>query len=285
MIDSKIGICEFFQYYIFIILLSRGKMIAFMCALQQEIRPIMAHLHVSKKFNMEEVLFYQADLNGLPVTLVQTGIGRNNAIKATNYLLRSLKIKLLISSGVAGGIRQGISVGDLVIAENVSYSKQSDFKSGELQLESNFPCKKEIVQLAKQLSSDLELKPHCGNILTVDKVIGQAGIKKKIGEQNSFLAVDMESAAVAEVACERGIEFAAIRSISDDIEDDLEIDYGSLISDEGKVRVSNLALKIIKDPRQLAILRRLNRQTKIAVKKLSSFMLQLIPPLYDKILT
>jgi hypothetical protein len=95
----------------------------------------------------------------------------------------------------------------------------------------------------------------------------------------------MESAAVAEVACERGIEFAAIRSISDDIEDDLEIDYGSLISDKGKVRVSNLALKVMKDPRQLTILRRLNRQTKIAVKKLSSFMLQLIPPLYDKILT
>ncbi len=285
MIDSQIGTYEFFQYYIFIILLSRGKMIALLYALQQEIRPIMAQLHVSKKFNMDEVLFYQADLNGLPVTLVQTGIGRNNAIKATNYLLQSLKIKLLISSGVAGGIRQGISVGDLVIAENVGYSKQGDFEGEELQLESDFPCKKEFVQLAKQISSDLELKPHCGNILTVDKVISQARIKRKIGEQNSFLAVDMESAAIAEVAYERGIEFAAIRSISDDIEDDLEIDYGSLISAEGKVKFSNLALKVMKDPRQLTILRRLNRQTKIAVKKLSSFMLQLIPPIYDKILT
>ncbi len=139
-------------------------MIALMCALQQEIRPIMEHLHVSKKFNIEEALFYQADLDGLSVTLVQCGIGRNNAIKATNYLLKSLKINLLISSGIAGGMRQGISVGDLIMAENVSYSKQSDFENGELQLESDFPCKKEVVQLAKQLSSDLDLKLHCGNI-------------------------------------------------------------------------------------------------------------------------
>ena len=260
-------------------------MIALMCALQQEIRPIMEHLHVSKKFNIEGILFYQADLDGLLVTLVQCGIGRNNAIKATNYLLKSLKINLLISSGIAGGMRQGISVGDLIMAENVSYSKQSDFENGELQLESDFPCKKEVVQLAKQLSSDLELKSHCGNILTVDKVISQAKTKRKIGEQNSFLAVDMESAAIAEVACEKGVEFAAIRSISDDIEDDLEIDYDGIISSEGKVRVSNLALKVMKDPRQLAILRRLNRQTKTAAKRLSSFMLQFIPALYDKVLT
>jgi adenosylhomocysteine nucleosidase len=231
------------------------------------------------------VLFYQADLDGLPVTLVQCGIGRNNAIMATNYLLQSLKIKLLVSYGIAGGMRQGINVGDLIIAENVSYSRQSDFESGELQLESSLPCKKELVQLARQLGNKLELKPHYGNLLTVDRVISQASIKKKIGEQNSFLAVDMESAAIAEVAYEKGVEFAAVRSISDDIGDDLEIDYGSLISAEGKVKFSNLALKIMKDPRQLATLRRLNRQTKTAVKKLSSFMLQLIPPLYDKILT
>jgi adenosylhomocysteine nucleosidase len=275
----------FFQYYIFIILLSRGNMIALLCALQQEIRPIMERLDVSKKFNMEGVLFYQATLDGLPVTLVQCGIGRNNAIMATNYLLQSLKIKLLVSYGIAGGMRQGINVGDLIIAENVSYSRQSDFESGELQLESSLPCKKELVQLARQLGNKLELKPHYGNLLTVDRVISQASIKKKIGEQNSFLAVDMESAAIAEVAYEKGVEFAAVRSISDDIGDDLEIDYGSLISAEGKVKFSNLALKIMKDPRQLATLRRLNRQTKTAVKKLSSFMLQLIPPLYDKILT
>ncbi len=77
-------------------------MLAVLCAMRQELGPIMAHMHVSKKFNVNETLFCQADMNGLPVTLVQTGIGRKNAIAATNHLLQSFKIKLLISYGVAG---------------------------------------------------------------------------------------------------------------------------------------------------------------------------------------
>ncbi len=259
-------------------------MIAVVCALKQEIKPLVAHMHVSKKFTFEQALFYQADINGLPVTLVQGGIGRNNAVKAINYLLQSLKIKLLISSGVAGGVRRGVNVGDLIIAENVGYSKKEEFEDEELQVESNFSCKKEYVQLANQLSKELEIRSHCGDMLTVDKVISQTRIKRKIGYKTSFLAVDMESAAIAGIAHERGIEFAAIRSISDDIDDDLEIDYGGIISDEGKVKVSKLALKVMKDPQQLAVLRRLNKQTKTAVKSLCIFLLQFIPSIYDKIL-
>lgn len=259
-------------------------MIAILYAIKQEINPIMKHMHVSKKFKIEEMLFFQADLNGLPVTLVQTGIGRNNAIKAANHLLKTFKINLLISSGVAGGLRQGIDIGDLAIAENVSYSKQSDFEGEDLQLESSFPCKEGFVKLAKQVSKDSEIKSHCGGLLTVNKVIGRARVKKRIGEQASFIAVDMESAAIAGVAEERGIGFAAVRSISDSVEDDIDIDYNDIMSDEGKVKYSKIAMNVMKNPQRLIILKRLRKQTKVAAKSLSFFMTQLIPPLYDKML-
>lgn len=258
-------------------------MLAVLCAMRQELVPIMAHMHVSKKFNVNETLLCQADMDGLPVTLVQTGIGRKNAIEATNHLLQSFKIKLLISYGVAGGLKPGINVGDLVIAENVGYSKQSDFEGEDLQIESSFSCKDDFVELAKQLSSKSEAVSHCGDLLTVDRVIGQAKTKEKIGMQSPFLAVDMESAAVAEVAHERGIEFAALRSVSDSIEDTIQIDE-NIISDEGKIKFSKLALNVMKDPRKLALLRRLNKQTKIASRNLSLFATQLIPLLYDKAL-
>lgn len=224
--------------------MSSGKMIAILCAIRQEISPLVACMNVSKKFVVDEVLFYQGDLNGLPLTLVEGGVGRKNAVKAANYLLKSMKVNLLISSGVAGGLRQCIHVGDLIVAESVGYSKQSDFDGEELQLESDYVCKKEIVQLARELSNGLETKFHFGNLLTVDKVISQASTKKKIGEQNSFLAVDMESAAVAEVAYGKGVKFAAIRSISDDIEDDLHFDYDNIMSDEGKVKVTSVAWRL-----------------------------------------
>jgi hypothetical protein len=111
----------------------------------------------------------------------------------------------------------------------------------------------------------------------VNKVISQASTKRKIGEQNSFLAVEMESAVVAEVARKKGVEFTAIRSISDDIDDDLHLDYDNIISDEGKVKVTSIALGVLKNPRSLALLSRLNKQTKTAARSLAYFMTKLVP--------
>ncbi len=252
-------------------------MIAIMCALRQEISPLLSCMNVSKEFEIDETLFFQGDLNGQPLTIVQGGIGRENAIKATRCLLESAKVDLLISSGVAGGIRQGLKVGDLVVAERVAYSKQSDFDVEDLQLESDYVCNQKVVKLSRRLSGDLELKLHVGNILTVDKVINKASTKKNIGDHNPFLAVEMEGSAIAEVALENEVPFAAVRAISDDVDDDLHLDYDKILSNEGKVKVSGIALEVLKNPKKLAALKRLNKQTKNAAKSLAYFMPKLIP--------
>lgn len=257
-------------------------MIAVMCAIRQEIRPLVACVNVHEKSDIDGVLFFRGDLNGLPLVLVQGGVGRKNAVKAANCLLESKKVDLLISAGVAGGIRHGLNVGDLVVAERVGHSNQCDFDGEDLQLESDYVCNKEVFQLARQLSKCMESKFHFGSILTVDKVISSASTKKRIGEQDSFLAVEMESAAVAEVASRKGVKFAAIRSISDDIDDDLHLDYDSIMSDEGKVKVASIALEVLKNPQKLSLLRRLNKQTKTAAKSLALFMSELIPIIYEK---
>ncbi len=253
-----------------------------MCALRQEISPLLGCMNVSKEFEIDDALFFQGDLNGQPLTIVQGGVGRKNAIKATRCLLESAKVDLLISSGVAGGIRPGLKVGDLVVAERVAYSKQSDFDVEKLQLESDYVCNQNVVQLSRQLSGDLELVLHIGNLLTVDKVINKAKTKRNIGNHNSFLAVEMESTAVAEVAREKEVEFAAIRSISDDVDDDLHLDYDNIISDDGKVKVAGIALEVLKNPQKLAVLKRLNKQTKKAAKSLAYYMPKLIPLIYNK---
>ena len=257
-------------------------MIAVLCAIRQEISPLVACINVHKKSDIDGTLLFQGDLNGLPLALVQGGVGRKNAVKAADYLLESVSVDLLISAGVAGGIRHDLNVGDLVVAESVGHSNQCDFDGEELQLESDYVCDKEVFQLARQLSKGMESKFHFGSLLTVDKVISSASTKKRIGEQNSFLAVEMESAAVAEVASRKGVKFAAIRSISDGIDDDLHLDYDSIMSDEGKAKVASIALEVLKNPQKLSLLRRLNKQTRTAAKSLALFMSELIPIIYDK---
>ncbi|MDR4505575.1 MAG: 5'-methylthioadenosine/S-adenosylhomocysteine nucleosidase [Candidatus Scalindua sp.] len=257
-------------------------MIAVCCALPQELNPLISCANIRKKFHFEKSIFYQADLKGRPVIFVQTGIGRENAVKATTHLLQTINITIVISSGVAGGIREGIHVGDLIFAENVHYCRQGDFGGERLPVESAFTVKGELVQLALELSDRLGVKYHCGDVLTVDKVIARAETKRKIGRQDSFIAVDMESAAIAQIARDKDIDFVIIRSVSDDVDDDLAIDTDNLITDTGKVRISNLAVNIMRDPKQLANLRRLNKQTKKAARCLSAFMREYIPLLYEK---
>ncbi|HJO47886.1 MAG TPA: hypothetical protein QF625_02995, partial [Candidatus Scalindua sp.] len=141
-------------------------MIAVLCAIRQEISPLVACMNVHKKSDIDGTLLFQGDLNGLPLALVQGGVGRKNAVKAAGYLLESADVDLLISAGVAGGVRHGLKVGDLVVAESVGHSNQCDFDGEELQLESNYVCDKEVFQLAKQLSNGMESKFHFGSLLT-----------------------------------------------------------------------------------------------------------------------
>ena len=78
-------------------------MIAVLCAIRQEISPLVACMNVHKKSDIDGTLLFQGDLNGLPLALVQGGVGRKNAVKAAGYLLKSADVDLLISAGVAGG--------------------------------------------------------------------------------------------------------------------------------------------------------------------------------------
>ncbi len=257
-------------------------MIAVCCALPQELNPLISCVNVIKKFHYEKSVFFLVDLDGQPVTFVQTGIGKENAVKATHHLFQSVNINTVVSSGVAGGLRGGIHVGDLIFGNTVGYSKQNDFVDERLRIESAFSSKGELVKLALKLGNRLGVKYHCGNILTVDKVIERAETKRTIGSQNNSIAVDMESAGIAQIVHDYGKDFVVIRSISDDVDDDLSIDSGNLITETGKVKISNLAMNIVRDPHQLANLRRLNKQTKRATRSLSAFLMEYIPLLNEK---
>lgn len=257
-------------------------MIAVCCALPQELNPLISCVKVTKKFRFEKSIFYQADLKDRPVLFVQTGIGRENAAKAVTHLLQTVNVNTLVSSGVAGGIREGIHVGDLIFAEHVYYCRQSDGEGERLPVGPALPCNGELIRLAQELSVRLGAAYHNGDVLTVDKVVAHAETKREMGSQGSFIAVDMESAGIAQTARDYGKDFVVIRSVSDDVADDLAIDSDNLITDAGKVRISHLAMNIMRDPKQLANLRRLNTQTKRAARCLAAFMIEYIPLLYEK---
>lgn len=185
------------------------------------------------------------------VALVQTS-DRSNipTFGDVTAMMEDLRPEILILVGIAGGIcdenkkgRDGISVGDVVMADYVSYTEFLKLEAGSLKLRS-FPVDHPSVPLRTKVSQPLSYyfdlrgalkdqcpegqdpacKIHIGQIVSGEKVLGDADSivqKGLLAPFDKALAIDMESIGIARAVCFGRASFwyhpryAVIRGISD----------------------------------------------------------------------
>ncbi len=257
-------------------------MIAIFFALSQEMAALKPRVNIIKKIKYAHATFYQSEFCGFPLTLVQTGVG-GNVSEIIHYLSKCFRLQLMVSSGFAGSINQAVGVGDLVIGKNVLYSSQEELE-GEIRIDSMLSCDASVVALADTLRRNDAFTYHCGDILTVDKIVRQSSVKKYIGSQTSAIAVDMESFAIAECANALGVPFVVARAISDGIDEDLEIGE-NMVTEGGNINIPATARHVLMKPHRIPYLSRLRKQTKSAVNTLSAFFPNFITQIYNSLLT
>lgn len=121
--------------------------------------------------------------------------------------LAQTKPELVISTGFAGGLQPGLSIGDLVLG--VNYSDPA-------------------------LAGHLQLGPrwHRGNILTVPAIVEKGVEKRRLGEESGCLVADMETEHLARVCAENQIRMISVRCISDALEDDMPVPASVLLNPE-----------------------------------------------------
>ena len=192
-------------------------------------------------------------IGGHTVILEKGGIGKVNAAIKTLELIEHHHPDCIISSGVAGGLDTVVKVMDIVVAEEVCYHDVwcgEGNAIGQVQgLPPRFNCNPSLLSNI-QPSTNI----HKGLICTGDRFITNDDEKSII--KNHFpdaLAVDMESAAIAQVCHIKGIPFMAMRIVSDtpgDTDDHSRqyADFWGEMAEKSFSSVANL-LKII--PTQL----------------------------------
>jgi adenosylhomocysteine nucleosidase len=257
-------------------------MIAIFFALSQETASLKPQVNILKKIRCAGAVFYQSEYHGFPVTLVQTGIGKN-AEEIIRYLSKCFRIQLMISSGFAGSVRPEVKVGNLIIGKHALSASLERF-DGDIRIDTTFPCDTTFVNLANMLGRTGRFTSHCGDVLTVDKIINQSSVKKHIGNNTSAVAVDMESFSIAAQASAQGIPFVVIRAISDGMDEDMEV-YDDMVTESGDVNVSAAALHVLMKPHHILQLNRLRRQAKLAANTLSAFLPNFIAQVYNSLLT
>lgn len=159
----------------------------------------------------------QAEAYGHKVLLIKSGIGKVNGALAAQFAYAS-GAEVVITTGLAGGIDKSLQQGDIVLAEKVCYHDVwcgEPNAVGQVQdLPLYFEADKTMLQAIRQTKEGQAFKT--GLTVTGDQFLTDAG-KLSVIKQTfpQALAVDMESAAIAQTCFLNQIKYLSLRIISD----------------------------------------------------------------------
>jgi adenosylhomocysteine nucleosidase len=186
--------------------------VAFVAALEREVAPLIQKwkCRTLKYESRRHKVFENGD-----AVLICGGIGAGAARRATEAIIRDSDPSRIVSVGFAGALDPALQVGDVIepgVVINGNDGSRTNAGSSEYVLVS-YPA-------------------VCGTEQ-----------KKKLREAFRADLVDMEAAAVAQGAEARGIEFGALKVVSDDAEFAMP-DVQRFVSSDGDLRTSAFALHV-----------------------------------------
>ncbi len=215
--------------------------LAILSALVDEQRGLIDHLQQAQKVAHAGRHFWLGTLDGVPVVLTVSRIGKVAAASTATLLIERFGASAIVFTGVAGGLGPGVKVGDVVVAQDFL---QHDLDASPLfpryevpaYGRSRFECHAALSQqLAESVQAALaEGWPaahlHCGLVASGDRFVCGAEESRQLQQGlreagHEALAVEMEGAAVAQVCADHGLPFAAMRTISDRADDTAHQDF------------------------------------------------------------
>ena len=197
-------------------------------AMEPEVAILKAKLKNCESFTHAGYTFYQGQLNGNDVVIVQSGIGKVAAALATAILIDKFQPSYIVNTGSAGGFEQSLKVGDIVISSEVRYHDVDVTAFGyEIgQLPGNpaaYIPHPSLVEAAQAGIAQLEagvqengIQTLVGLITTGDTFMTKDDdIAKARVNFPTMVAVEMEGAAIAHTCHQFSVPFVVIRSMSD----------------------------------------------------------------------
>ncbi|MCD7755857.1 MAG: 5'-methylthioadenosine/adenosylhomocysteine nucleosidase [Firmicutes bacterium] len=218
-----------------------------------EMKAHMAQITVKTRAGMD---FYEGTLAGLPVTLVQSGVGKVNAAMCAQILCGECAVTHVVNTGVAGSLCPELDIGDLVVSGDAMYH---DFDCGGLDYPIGqvpgmpvltFPADEQLVALAFQ-AAEMVNPGHTriGRVASGDQFVAEKGQKAAILAHTGALCTEMEGTAIAHTAYRNSVPFVVLRAISDKADDSAQMDYPTFeaIAAQRCARVTMALLKALKE--------------------------------------
>jgi adenosylhomocysteine nucleosidase len=218
--------------------------VAFVCAMPMEVAPIRHRLSLADA-SIGSLKAYRGTLEGRPVVAIVTGMGPELATKGMRELLDEVEVERVVVVGITGATHDETPIGTLVYPEKVvNGASRAEFRPDHLGT---------VTPSGVMWTTD--------DLITADDALKEL---RAIG----VIALDMETAAVAEVCVERGIPWSVVRVISDRATDgSVDDEVFHLSNQDGTPNAKAIASYFMRHPGRIALMTRMGREVKAATRQ------------------
>lgn len=228
-------------------------------SMHKEIRYFRERIQCDRETVIAGLCFAEGVLGGRRVVLVESGMGKVNAALAASLLYDKFDCSLAVFCGLAGSLDPDLLAGDVVIATKLVQHDHGDILEDSYRLtQPSIPPYKPspesvgyllapgLLATVQSVLAGTSLPPlsaseldrggrkpiiHFGDVLTGDAFIRRTQERDRLQAAFGALAVEMEGAALAQVAERFGRPCLVVRSISDHAGADAHIDF-AILSEE-----------------------------------------------------
>lgn len=230
--------------------------IGLIAAMAQESQALLRCLQGRERIALASFRGFRFRLQDRNCLLLTSGMGLLRAAQGARTLLACADLSLLVSFGIAGAVEADLEVGDVVVPGKVCQLENG--RPGPLQPLAALSGPAWEAS-ARRLQAD-------GARLVVGTAVSTRG-SQVVGQAIRELAhpvLEMETAAIARVAAERGIPLLSIRAISDGPRSPLPFDLEAVLDERYHFRIGRMALVVLRNPRILLRARQMMQNSRLA---------------------
>ena len=208
------------------------KKLGIIGAMQVEVETLLGCMGEKEAREIAGSVFYEGILEGLPVVVVQCGVGKVNAAICAQILCSCYGVTHLVNTGIAGSLCPELDIGDLVVSRDAMYH---DFDCVHFGYEMGkvpgmdvvaFPADEAMIGYACAAAEAVHPGHwRMGRVASGDLFVAQKAAKEAIIAKTGAFCTEMEGAAIAQTAYRNQVPFVILRAISDKADDSAEMDY------------------------------------------------------------
>ena len=203
-------------------------------AMEEEVETLLGLMEEKRESERAGSRFFDGTLEGLPVTVVQCGVGKVNAALCTQILCDCFGVTHLVNTGIAGSLCADLDIGDLVVSQDAMYHDMDavafGYPMGQVPGMDviSFPADDALIGYAFAAAEAVNPgHTKLGRVASGDQFVASKEVKQRIIDLTKGLCTEMEGAAIAQTAYRNKLPFVILRAISDKADDSAEMDYPS----------------------------------------------------------